>query len=170
MQHQVLSCQPFNRDNRTHYDASRFSGFYNNESQTFERMVSVPSGQIFFPPINLALTSLLVKQWALSSNTKGERTDLLLYPKPQLWSGKGQWRQHAGWICNGKPMNKEFEPSFSFSGQPAATAFFFFSLFFSIFASISMDGREEEEEDGNLYYSQKTLVVSRLPFTGCFYS
>lgn len=48
--------------------------------------------------------------------------------------GKGELRENACWICNGKWMNKEVEPSFSFFGQRAAMAFFFV-------ASIRMDGR-----------------------------
>lgn len=54
----------------------------------------------------------------------------------------------------------------------SSNSLLFFPLFFSIFVSINVDGREEEEEEkeGNLYYIEKTEDMSRLPFTGCFYS
>lgn len=43
--------------------------------------------------------------------------------------GKGELRENACWICNGKSMNKEVEPSFSFLASQQQWPFFSFLFF-----------------------------------------
>lgn len=95
--------------------------------------------------LKLALNSLHFKQWALSSNTKGERTDLLLYPKPQLWSGKRRAEREClldlQWKVN---EQRRLSQAFLFLASQQQWSRFYF--FFSVNLLKRME--EEEEEEG----------------------